>query len=528
MAEDDGSDPWDFLGARKGKDPDGSAPKAELVPGASESVAVAAESSESKVDPPAADDPWGFLAVRKADVAARDGDGGVPVAKVEKREAGEFRAEMGGSSLKRRAWPMALAVALIAVAGFLTDAVAASQVIALAGPKALIITYPLGGIGLLIAGLLQFKFVDAAERLKVLRIVTFAYALVFIVALIFLSASLLPIVAVVIMWLLADQLNYLVPLLIWSLAGDEFNVAEGRKIFGWIVAWTYGGQVVGMLLAAVSPPFLDHFGINLTALLILDPIICIVVGVWLPRRMRGSFAGRGLARVESLKESFASSRDFINGVPIWRSLLVASTVTFVAGMTGLIAFMAGESQIIGDDASQLQMFYGSVMLVSFLICWGIQALAAQRLQDRFGIPGMLLILPTATVVSGVMIALGIGLHSLVFLGLGLGLWFIPRWSLDENARRAALALVPDERRTRVSFVLDLVPISAGLIIAGPIAAVGILLGWLWLVPVAAALIAVCAIPIFLKVRRGWEDSLLNWRLRRRKQNRTLGLDVDDA
>jgi hypothetical protein len=283
-----------------------------------------------------------------------------------------------------------------------------------------------------------------------------------------------------------------------------------------------------MLIAATSPPLLDNLGISLTSLLILDPIICIAVGIWLPRRMRGSFAGRGLARVESLKESFASSRDFINGVPIWRSLLVASTVTFVAGMTGLIAFMAGESQVIGDDASQLQVFYGSVMLISFLICWGIQALAAQRLQDRFGIPGMLLVLPIATVISGVMIALGIGFHSLIFLGLGLGLWFIPRWSIDENARRAALALVPDERRTRVSFVLDLLPISVGLIIAGPIAAVGILLGWLWLVPVAAALIAVCAIPICLKVRRGWEDSLLNWRLRRRKQNRTLGLEVDDV
>jgi len=484
--------------------------------------------NEDSAEPAPADDPWAFLSARKQDVAAREDAGEIPVARVEKREAGEFRAEMGGASLKRRAWPMALTVALIAVAGFLTDAVAASQVISIAGPKALIITYPLGGIGLVIAGLLQFKFVDAAERLKVLRIVTFTYALVFIVALVFLQASLVPIVAVVIMWLLADQLNYLVPLLVWSLAGDEFNVAEGRKIFGWIVAWTYGGQVLGMLIAATSPPLLDNLGISLTSLLILDPIICIAVGIWLPRRMRGSFAGRGLARVESLKESFASSRDFINGVPIWRSLLVASTVTFVAGMTGLIAFMAGESQVIGDDASQLQVFYGSVMLISFLICWGIQELAAQRLQDRFGIPGMLLVLPIATVISGVMIALGIGFHSLIFLGLGLGLWFIPRWSIDENARRAALALVPDERRTRVSFVLDLLPISVGLIIAGPIAAVGILLGWLWLVPVAAALIAVCAIPICLKVRRGWEDSLLNWRLRRRKQNRTLGLEVDDV
>jgi MFS family permease len=190
--------------------------------------------------------------------------------------------------------------------------------------------------------------------------------------------------------------------------------------------------------------------------------------------------------------------------------------------------MSGESEIIGSNATTLQVFYASVMLLSFLVCWGLQAFAAQRLQDRFGIPTMLLVLPVATVLSGVILAIGIGTNSLVLLGIGLGLWFIPRWSVDENARRAALALVPDERRTRVSFVLDLFPISIGLILSGPIAAVGIFLGWLWVVPALAGLIAVCAIPLLLNVRRGWEDSLLNWRLRRRKQNRSSALGVDTS
>jgi hypothetical protein len=38
-----------------------------------------------------------------------------------------------------------------------------------------------------------------------------------------------------------------------------------------------------------------------------------------------------------------------------------------------------------------------------------------------------------------------------------------------------------------------------------------------------AIITVFAIPLAFKVKRGWEDSLMNWRLRRRKQNRTLAL-----
>lgn len=128
-----------------------------------------------------------------------------------------------------------------------------------------------------------------------------------------------------------------------------------------------------------------------------------------------------------------------------------------------------------------------------------------------------------TILAGVALAVGIALQSLAFLALGLAFWFIPRWSIDENARRAALALVPDERRTRVSFVVDLMPISLGLIIAGPLAAIGYLSGYLWAIPMLGALITILAVPLAFKVRRGWEDSLLNWRLRRRKQNRSLSL-----
>ena len=86
-----------------------------------------------------------------------------------------------------------------------------------------------------------------------------------------------------------------------------------------------------------------------------------------------------------------------------------------------------------------------------------------------------------------------------------------------------MALVPDERRTRVSFIVDLVPISVGLLIAGPLAALGLLAGQLWVIPALGALITIFAIPLALRVRRGWEDSLLNWRLRRRKQNRSIVL-----
>jgi hypothetical protein len=470
---------------------------------------------------------WDFLAARKREMAERQAseppaaEAAAPQEPPAPRARGELRADMPLVSLKRRAIPMAIALAAVSLAGFLTEMVAASQMLSLAGPTALLVMYPLGGLGLLAAALLQFRFVDAAARLRVLRIITLAYAVVFAVALGLIAGSVVPVIAIGLVWLLADQLNFLVPLLVWSLAGDEFNVAEGRKVFGWLVTWTYVGQVVGLAVAAGSPFALDALGIPLTSLLILDPIVCVLLAILLPRAMRGSGAAKGLATDQSLRTALASAWDFITGVPIWRTFLLASILTFAAGMTGFIAFMVSSGELLDLDAGSIQVFFGTVSLAAFLIAWLVQSTVAERILERLGIPGSLLVLPVATILAGVLLALGSALGSLVVLAIAITLWRLPRWSIDENARRAALALVPDERRTRVSFLVDLLPVALGLIVSTPLAIVGVLTGQLWIVGVVVAVIAAIAVPFGVKVKRGWEDSLLNWRLRRRKQNRSL-------
>lgn len=525
MTVDPGTDPWDFLPKRARQAPEGSSfsdPDADSVSDSS-GATDGAGAAQAAGEPAVSEDPWGFLAQRKASVAAREDAGSIPPAQVEKREAGEFRASMGGVSLKRRALPIALALALVSVAGFLTETVAATQLVSIAGAQSLFVVYPLGGIGLVLLAFVQFRFVDQRARLTVLRVVGLLYAVGFIIALILLGSSIVPVIATALIYLLGDQLNFLIPLLIWSLAGDEFNVAEGRKIFGWIVAWTYAGQLLGLALATGSPFAFGALGLPLPALLVIDPIVCVAIALLLPRALRGTFAAQGTNRSESVKESLGGAWDFVNGVPVWRSFLLASIMTFIGGMTVFLSFMAGEGELIGSSAGELQFFFGAVMLGSLTICLILQTFFAERLQERIGIPGVLMILPVMTILAGILLALGIAVQSLALLALGLASWFIPRWSIDENARRAALALVPDERRTRVSFLVDLIPISVGLIIAGPLAALGYASGWLWAIPVAGAIVTVFAVPSMIRVRRGWADSLLNWRLRRRKQNRSLAL-----
>ena len=135
-------------------------------------------------------------------------------------------------------------------------------------------------------------------------------------------------------------------------------------------------------------------------------------------------------------------------------------------------------------------------------------------------------MPIATALAAIALALGSAVGSVAVLVVAITVWRIPRWSLDENARRGALALVPDERRTRVSFLIDLTPVAVGLVVAAPIVGIGFLTGVLWLPGVIALAVALVAVFYSRKVVKGWDESLMNWRLRRRKQNRAIDFGAE--
>ena len=496
----DEEDAWGFLAARR------PAPDSE----ADDSAAPASDSSEAvpsaAATEPASDDAdWGALAAGRT----------------AKRERGELRAEMTLVSLHRRGWPLAAALVLVFTAGFITEVVASSQMITLAGTNSVLYIYPLGGIALIALALLQYRFVDHAERLTMLRIAALGYAGVLALAWIAILAGVVPTFATGVVWLLADQINFLLPVLIWSLAADEFNVAEARKVFGWLVAWTYVGQVLGLVIALVGPIILKPLNLPLPVLLGVAPAACIVLGIWLPSAMKGSGAAKGTAKKQSYSEAFVDAREFVKGVPIWRHMIIASTLTFIAGTTVIMGFTVGVGNDVGANAGDIQMIFSGAWLAALVICWLIQTFLSERIADRLGISVSLIILPIATAIAAIVLGLGFALESVPVLIAAISIWRLPRWSIDENARRSALALVPDDKRARISFLNDLMPVALGLILAAPIVGIGFLTGEFWIAGAIALVIALLAIPFARKVIAGWEDSMMNWRLRRRKQNRTL-------
>lgn len=440
------------------------------------------------------------------------------------RAHGEFRQDMTGTSLRKRAWPVAVALFLVFFAGFITEVVGAAQTIALAGTVSLIVIYPLSGVGLLVIAFVQFRFVDHGARLHVLRIAAGMFTLVLTVAWALLITGLAPVLGAATAGLFADQLNYLFPLLIWSLAADEFNVAEGRKIFGWLVTWTYAGQVLGLLVSLGAPTVFGWIGIGQPWLLLAAPIATAVVGLWLPRAMRTSSAARGSARPTDQRSSIREATQFVREVPAWRSMAIASTLAFGAGITVLMGFALGVSEAVELDPIRIQVVLAATWLAAIVISWLFQWRFAERVADRVGIARSLVVLPIAGALAALTLVMGFALEAMWLMMLAATVWNVPRWSVDENARRGALALVPDDKRTRVSFLVDLWPMAFGLIVSAPIVGLGILTGWMWLPGVIACALAVAAIPFARGVIAQWEDSLLSWRLRRRKQNRTIGLE----
>jgi ABC-type Fe3+ transport system permease subunit len=65
------------------------------------------------------------------------------------------------------------------------------------------------------------------------------------------------------------------------------------------------------------------------------------------------------------------------------------------------------------------------------------------------------------------------------------------------------------------------------VLAGPIAAPGLLTSHSWLLGAIPAIVAGIGLFWWLRVYRNWNDSMLQWRLRRRKHGAVLDALMDD-
>lgn len=424
---------------------------------------------------------------------------------------------------RRVRWERALSwtMAVLGFSGMLADAVAASQLLADNGPNSLAIVWAIGGATLLATAAFQSSRIDRHARLTVLKVLFSAVAVLFVAALVLFATDVTTVVPAGLSWLLADQLNFLLPLLVWALAGDIFSAGDGVTVFPRISRWFLGGQIAGLAVAAASPLAFDAADLDLAWLLVLAVVLCGVVARIVPRRLADASASAGHQRNESVRSAIRNTVELVRDLPAFHWLWRMSLAAMVAGAMVEFLFFR-EASLHLADAGDLQMFYAGISLVGFLLCWVIQSTVTTSLLNRRGIPAVLGIVPIATLVGALVMFVAVtfvdaAAASSVLAAIGILAWRLPRWSVDSSARQAALATVPDERRARVSFLTELVPWSIGLVLVAVPIVIAEAFDAPWVVAVIAALLGLVGTMLSRRIITTWEDTQLSYKLKRRKR-----------
>jgi hypothetical protein len=420
--------------------------------------------------------------------------------------------------LQAQGWARAIsvAIAVLAMAGLLTDIVAASQLLADSGPGALAVVWPLGAVGMLVVAALLMKYVDRFPRLSVLVVLCVGYGVAFAITLALFATSLPRSVPAALVWLLADQLIFLLPLVMWSLAGDVFTAGQATTVYPKISRWMFVGQFIGLVIATTSPWWFEPLGLDLTWLLLIPSVACLSVAALLPRALRSSSASAGHGQSMSIVSAVRDTTELVRDLPAFSWLLKVSFVVMLAG--ALIEFASFDVFAERfDSAGTLESVYAGASLVIFVASWLVQRFVTPRLLNQRGVAAALVVLPVATAAGAAVLVIGGALMNVVVALVGLSLWRVVRKSLDASARQTAMATLPDERRTRSSFLIDLMPLSVGYLVFAPIAAFGLSLDLLWFAPVVALALAVIAIVTSRRIIETWDTTQLSYRLKRRRR-----------
>jgi hypothetical protein len=245
--------------------------------------------------------------------------------------------------------------------------------------------------------------------------------------------------------------------------------------------------------------------------LVLVGVIAVV-----PRALRDATTSAGHQREETSAESLRSTLAFVRELPAFHWLLRVSFVVIVAGTALEFGFLDILHTEFSEPSDLLTVFAGTA-LVGFVIGALVQTFVTPRVLSRSGAGRALVVLPVVAVGAGLLLAVGGATGWLPVAVVGIVVWRLPRWGLDPTARQAAYATLPDDRRARVSMLLDLVPTALGQILVPVSFGLATLVGGNWLVALVAAVAAAGAAVMARQITATWDDTQLSYRLKRRKR-----------
>ncbi len=401
-----------------------------------------------------------------------------------------------------------------------SDVVAVSGFLSKVGVTPFLIVYIITFILIMITAGLQTLIVDRYKRATLMRWMSITLAIAYIgLRLLFyfgapswLSYSLL--------YILSDQQWLFFPLIFWILANDIFDHTQAKRLFPLMATGGYLGQIAGLSLAAAAPALFSKLGISSLELLTLNVVIYVMTWALVTYGLNRVKVRETFQHVHTIRETLNEGWDFVKEVPLFRYLSLSTLGIAIAVIVlEYRFFFVSDKQL--PDADTFQTFYSLFRLGGTLISLFLQGFITSRLISRLHLRNSFIIFP---VLMGVGIAAMIGWPGLVTATIGFAVARVGKNTIDESARKALLTLVPEERRGRVSVFMDSYVFAVGIIIGAVLIGLVEILGqptgnqnYYMVYLGVGGFAVVLSIWATNHIRRVYDSSMLNWRLKRRQR-----------
>jgi ATP:ADP antiporter, AAA family len=405
---------------------------------------------------------------------------------------------------------------VVAVSGFLSDV----------KDHYILLVWAVDMVLLILATGLQSLIVDRFDRVKLIIIVLLVFTSLYaLLPLAFVFKSFPSSIAYSLIYLLNDQQWRFFPVVFWILVNDIYDPATGRRLLPVIGNFAFFGTIVGLGIAALDASL--QFGtmklLYLNATIFLVGFLIAYFGL---RKVRIVSATRTDI---SLKETFAEGWDFIKTIPSF-AYLALGMLAAGAVMTVLLYDVLSDAKL--DLGNGFQAFYANYSMLIAIGSILFQALAG-RVIEKLGLKNSFLIQPF-TMLAGTLTNFFIpGFWS---SSAAQGVARTTYDTVDLSNRKAFQAMVPNEKRGRVSMFLDSYLPSFGTILGSlvtfGIITVGLGLGlkrdvYTLIYLGFGVTLALLALWATFRVRKTYDESMLNWQLKRRTRGSSGVLDKLD-
>lgn len=413
------------------------------------------------------------------------------------------------------------------------EVVATSGFVSEAGVGQLLIVWALVMVTVLLSSSAYSLIVDQVDRERLAIIMFLAFGLVYLLMYFIFSTNIPARLSYGLLAILTEQHWIILPLLLYALANDVFEVTEAKRIFPVLTAPTILGSIAGNSIAAWVGQLV---GGQVFQLLVFNAILILLGGLTLmlvlPRLelYKHTSANEG----DRLRDIWEEGMGFIRDVPSFRYLTIAMILLGI-GLNTIEFTFIGDVARFANGPGELTTVYGLFKLVTAIALLILaQSGLVGALLNKIGFKNVFLIMPGAMILS--LIFALVWISPVVGLALVNGAIFgafttrLTLTGIDEPSRRAFQGLVPDQRRGRVSAFMDGYLYPLGSILGCAILGVIELLtvnqiitpGDRRIASLVIALAAViCAAWSIWQFREYYDTSMLNWRLKRRSRGKNI-------